>query len=167
MENKTKEDGKKLSFNIIDAFIVLFVLACVIGIAVKLAKFNLLDSNARLEEYSIIFSVSEMAHTSPKYLIEGDLVTLSDRNVVIGTLDRVSEIEPSKAYAKNSDGNIILAPYPEKTRVDVKGSISSKGVLDRGKYMLGGSVHIAKGEIYRVATQHVDFLITVTDIVKK
>ena len=167
MEKKTKDSGKKLPFNIIDVFIVVFVLACLVGIVFKSARFKSLDSDARLDDYSILFSVSEIAHTSPKYLVEGDSVTMADRNIVMGMLEEIREIEPTKAYARNSDGNIIIAPYPDGTRVDVKGSISSKGVLDRGKYMLGGSVHISKGETYHVTTPRVDFVLTVTDIVKK
>ena len=167
METKTKDNIKKLPFNIIDVFIILFVLACLVGIVLRSGRFKAFDGGAHLDDYSILFSVSEIAHTSSKYLLEGDLVTMADRNIVMGTLEEISEIEPTKAYVKNSDGNIILTPYPDDTRVDIKGSIASKGVADRGKYMLGGSVHIAKGESYHVTTERVDLVLTVTDIVKK
>ncbi len=163
---KNRED-RKLPFNIIDIFILLFVLACFVGIVLKIGNFGVFKNSDDLDEYRIYFSVSEIAHTSGKYFAVGDSVTLAGKNTVMGKLEQIISIEPTKAYVKGAEKNIISLPYPVDTRVDVKGSILSMGTMESTGYMLGGAMHIAAGESYYVTTEHLNFLLTVTDIVKK
>lgn len=168
MDNKMKNrEDKKLPFNIIDVFIFLFVLACFVGIVLKVGNFGVFKNNDDLDEYRIYFSVSDIAHTSGKYFAVGDSVRLVGKNTVMGRLERITSIEPTKVYVKDGDENIMSVSYPADTRVDIEGSIVSKGVMENMGYMLGGVMHIAAGESYYVFTERLNFLLTVTDIVKK
>lgn len=168
MDNKMKNrEDKKPQFNIIDVFILLFVLACFVGIVLKVGNFGVFKNNDDLDEYRIYFSVSDIANTSGKYFAVGDSVTVLGKNTVVGKLESITSIEPTKVYVKSAEGNIISVSYPADTRIDVKGTVVSKGIMDGMGYMLGGVMHVASGESYYVSTERLNFLLTVTDIVKK
>lgn len=165
--NRQKQGETKVSFNIIDVFILIFVVACFVGIIIRIGNFSVFDTNDSLEDYRIHFSVSGISSTSEDYFITGDTVTIAENGVVLGKLEMINSIAPAEIYVKNSENEFVTAKYPSDTRVDVNGTIISKGSMKLDGYKLGGTVHVAAGDCFLVHTEHMNFVLTVTDISKK
>ena len=168
MEGNRQQNNKaKVSFNIIDVFILIFVIACFVGIVMRVGNFSLFDENDKLYDYRIGFSVSNISAKSDDYFITGDTITIADSGVVLGKLEMINSIEPSEMYVKNEANGFDVVKYPADTRVDVNGTMISKGNMNSDGYKLGGNLHIASGDSFLVYTEHMNFVLTVTDISKK
>lgn len=165
--NKQKQGETKASFNIIDIFILVFVVACFIGIVIRIGNFTVFETNDSLEDYRIHFSVSDISSVSEDYFITGDTVTIAESGIVLGRLEMINSIAPAQIYVKNSENEFVTAKYPSDTRVDVSGTIISNGSMKLDGYKLGGTVHLAAGDCFLVHTEHMNFVLTVTDIAKK
>lgn len=163
MEN----NKSKIPFNIIDVFILILVVACFVGIVIRIGNFGIFNTEDELEDYRIHFSVSDIASSSEDYFITGDTLTVADTGVVLGTLEMINGITPTEVYVKNSENEFETVKYPSDTRVDVSGTVISKGRMKADGYNLGGTVHIASGDVFLVHTEHMNFILTVTDITKK
>lgn len=165
--NSQGKNENKVSFNIIDIFILILVVACFVGIIIRIGNFGIFDTNDTLEDYRIHFSVSDIAVTSEDYFITGDTVTIANTGVVLGRLEMINSITPTEVYVKNSENEFVAVKYPSNTRVDVSGTVISKGKMAIDGYKLGGAVNVAAGDSFLVHTEHMNFVMTVTDIAKK
>ena len=157
----------KVSFNIIDIFILVFVIACFVGLVIRIGNFGIFDNSDNLDDYRIHFSVSDISSESENYFITGDTVTIVDKDLVLGKLEMINSISPTELRVKNSENEFVMVKYPSDTRVDISGTIISSGTMDYNGYKLGGNTHIAAGDSFLVYTEHMNFVLTVTDIVKK
>ena len=164
---RSKNSGKKASFNIIDVFILVFVIACFLGIIIRVGNFSLFDETDKLDDYRIGFSVSDISAASDDYFKTGDTVTIAESGIVLGRLEMINSIEPSKVYVKNDEDGFETVKYPYNTRIDVCGTLISKGMMNVDGYKLGGNFHVASGDRFLVHTEHMNFVLTVTDISKK
>ncbi len=164
---KNNREKTKISLNIIDYSIFLLTLALIVGISLRTGNFVFLENSPELSTYSMNFSVSDIADTSVDYFNVSDEVTIADSGVFLGKLERLISVTPAKKYIKDSSGRILLVEYPDETRVDVKGTLEVKGSVNNKCFLLGGSTRITPGDSFSVKTEQVDFVLTVTDIVKK
>lgn len=159
-----KRKRKVLGLNIIDFVIILLVVICLVGAAVRANQQNWFSGKSDLETFEIYFSVSDIAYTSEDALVMGDTVVLCENNCVLGTLQSIDSVLPSAMYVKDADGNVISVNYPESTRIDVTGTILSNGIMTENGYYLGGNVYIAPGKPYAVQSEHMNFTLVILDI---
>ncbi len=162
--NKVVE--KKQGINIIDVVIILFLIACIIGIVFRVGQFGVFN-DGDLRNYRVYFEVTDIASTSKDAFKAGDTVTLVDLNMPLGRIENIDEVTPKTEYVKNSDGVIVEYKYPKDTRINVYGTIISEGLLTDGGYLLDGKTHVTPGAKYFVRTEHIDCTITVVKIVQK
>ena len=168
MEFKSSKSGEtKRSFNVIDVFILIFVVVCFVGVVIRIVNLDIFNNDQELEEYRIHFSVSNVASTSEEYFKTGDHVSIAGQNISLGRIEMINTIEPAVMYVKNTEGEMVSVRYPSNTRVDIKGTLISEGTTDKVGYKLGGETYITPGETYSVQSEHMDFVLTVTDIVRK
>ena len=168
MEQKNKaQKTAKLRFNVIDALIILVLLACVVGLVFRYGNFGGGAQESELEDYEIYFSVSNVAYTSEDAFVKGDTVTLADEGVVLGTLSDIKTILPAEFVARDKSGNLITVNYPASTRIDVTGYINSRGVMRENGYFVNGTVYVASGKEYTVRTEHMDVVLKILNIVEK
>ena len=109
---RSKNGGKKVSFNIIDVFILVFVIACFLGIIVRVGNFTLFDDSDKLNDYRIGFEVSNISASSDDYFKTGDTVVIAESGIVLGRLEMINSIEPSKVYVKNSENGFDTVICP-------------------------------------------------------
>lgn len=164
---RNSQKQTKVSFNIIDIFILIFVVACFVGLVIRVGNFNILDNGQDLNEYRIHFSVSDISSESEDYFMMGDTVTVVDRGIVLGKLEMIDSISPAETLVKIGDNEFKKVKYPSETRVDLTGTIISPGTMDYNGFKLGGVTHVAPGETFLVHTEHMNFVMTVTEIAKK
>ena len=164
--NMEPKGGKK-HFNIIDALIIIVLLACIVGLFFRYWNFSSGDREKALENYEIHFSVSNIAHMSEDAFVSGDTVTLADGNVILGQLSGLETVLPAEFIVHDKSGNLIKVNYPESTRIDVTGRIQSKGIMRENGYFVGGTTYVAAGKEYAVRTEHMDVVLKIINIVEK
>ena len=157
----------KVSFNIIDVFILVFVAACLVGLVIRVGNFNIMDNGKNLEDHRIHCAVSNISSDSENYFIRGDSVTDINSGLVLGTIEMIDSISPAEVLVKNAENEYVNVKDPPNTRVDISGTLISSGTTESNGYMLGGSLHIAAGDSFEVYTEHMNFTLTITDIAKK
>ena len=168
MDNKNRnQKASRLPFNIVDLFILILVLAFFVGIILRIGNFTFSGGDSDLSSYRIQFSVTDIAESSVDHFKTADTVTVAGSGAVLGRIEMINTVEPTTAYVKNADGEIVLATYPVGTRVDVTGSVIAKGKVENNCFMLGGTTRITPGDSFSVKTEHMDFVLTVLDIAKK
>jgi len=168
MEQKNNETAKsKLRFNVVDIIILLVVVAAVVGLVLRFGNVGGFSADEDLKTYEIYFAVKDIAYTSEDAFVSGDTVTLVDSGVVLGELEGLESIMPAEFFARDQSGNLIVASYPELTRIDVTGHILSHGIMSENGYLVGGTTYVAAGAAYSVRSEHMDFVLEITNIVEK
>ncbi len=165
--NQTKEKRRsERRFNIIDLFIIILVLLCVVGVYFRSRIAEWVGIEKSLEEYSICFEVSEIRYTSGKYIAAGNEVYIQGSGIYLGTIEGNCTILPAEMYVENSNGDQIAVNYPKDTRVDVSGQISCMGITKSDGFYLGGTYSLSPGTTVNVYTEMLNFSFTITDIIK-
>ena len=169
MDNKKQNTNTemKLRFNVIDVLILLIALACVIGLILRFGNVGGLSGTENLKSYDVYFSVSNIAYTSEDAFVQGDTVRLVESGAVLGEFAGLESILPAEFFARDENGNLIAVNYPESTRIDVTGRIVSLGVMGENGDWLNGTTYIAAGTEYAVQSEHMDFVLKITNIVEK
>lgn len=169
MENKKQENQERVRprFNVIDVLIVLIVLACAVGLVFRFGNIGNMSSEDELKTYDVYFTVSNIAYTAEDAFVQGDTVTLSESGAILGEFAGLESILPAEFFARDSGGNLIAVHYPEATRIDVTGRIVSRGIMSENGYLLNGTTYVASGTEYTVQSEHMDFVLKITNIVEK
>lgn len=157
----------KFRFNVIDVLIILIVLSCIVGLILRFGNVRDFSSSENLKTYDIYFSVSNVAYTSEDAFVRGDTVRLADGGAVLGEFAGLETILPAEFFARDESGNVIVVNYPASTQIDVTGRIVSHGVMSENGYLLNGTTYIASGAEYSVQSEHMDFILKITNIVEK
>ena len=156
--------SKKTKFNIIDFIIILLVVACIGGIYVR---YNLIDKigvNAQLKNYEITFISKELRYTSLAAFEKDTAVIDRKTGNNIGIFKGIETNSPSAAYVEKSDGTIEKLYYPENTKIDVKGKIIVRGIMNDNGFLLDGKQYIATGTTLKISTEKLDIDISVEAI---
>ena len=156
---------KKINMYAAKALVLFFVASVAFTALFVYSGGGIFRSPTELDEYNLYFTVKDISANSARYFVEGDMVT-AEGGIVLGELKGIEKIAPAQVYVTKSGGGVEIIEYPENSRVDVYGSISARGV-SAGRFLLGGAKHIASGDVFSVSTEHLDVVLTITEIVKK
>mgnify|MGYP003525944255 CR=1 FL=1 len=167
MERKNTDAVVKKRMNVIDVLILILLVVCIAGLVVRFGNFGSVSSSENLGSYDIYFSVSNIAYTSEDAFVQGDTVTLADSGTALGEFAGLETILPAEFFARDKSGNLIVVNYPQSTRIDVTGRILSHGVMSENGYLVGGTTYVAPGTEYTVQSEHMDFVLKITNIVEK
>ena len=143
--NETK---KKIRFNLIDAIILLVIIAAVAFVAIKLSGGGLFGSDDSL--YVVKYYCDEVPEFAAEVIYVGDKVVDEQKDTDLGEVTAVS-LFPSRTYAETADGQYKLAPKEHFNAVEVvtivKGTDYDNGVIiDGSKYGVGHSITIRVGK---------------------
>ena len=163
---------KNAHFNVIDAFIIIVLIAAVLGIYLRFNLVESLSHTEATEKYNVSFSVENIRYTTPSYVNVGDKVYFGDTGEVFGTLISESEnqsvfnITPSSEFFIDSAGAVVEVFYPDsESRIDAKGRIECDGTYsEEGGFCVGGSRFIAPGQTVEIKTELVTLVATITSI---
>ncbi len=180
---KSKENNAgKLRFNIIDAFIIVLVVACV---AVAILRFTIVDdvwATASGEKYYITFKADSLSYSqleSIVALIDSDSsdsgnnwVYSVDGSTKIGNLTAIEGQNRETLAFESSDGSVILAPYAESEPDEnvtwtLTGKILCLGTYNENNgFLLNNTQYISANTDIEVRTAFCEFNLTVIDIQK-
>ncbi len=158
MENTEK---KRIRFNIIDLVIILAVIGCFCGIALRYNVMDKIGLNNARDKVEIEFRIIGIRPTSYDAMVKGDTFYWQQNGMRIGTLkEAVSEY--SKTYVIRDDQQIVC--YEREDRYDVVGTITAEGILSEDGFMLNGTQQIAPGKEMKVESKNIAVTLTVTKI---
>ena len=170
-ENGAVASKRSAHFNVIDAVIIILVIAVAFGIYSRFNVVETLWSKNDTEKYAVSFSVKDIRYTTATYVNVGDKVYFADNGELFGTVMSESEnvnalsITPASKHFTDSKGNVVEVFYPGDTRIDVKGRIECTGYYnDEGGFTVDGRKYLAPGQTVNIQTDLVTVTITVTDI---
>ena len=170
-ENKVRS-GKKLGFNVIDALIILLVLACVAGLIIRYTVLNNINAVSGLDTYYISFKITEVsqsqidAYEMTAKDADGDSwVYLRDGTTYVGHLtDENPPVLLSEVWVEDENGNMVKIHHTEL--YDVSGKIKCSGIIssETGAFRLNGKIDLATGSVLEVQTKYGDFSIEITGV---
>ena len=168
MEHKHTDVAKnKLHINVVDVIILIMVIVIAVGLVLRYGNIGGFSSSDDLKTYEIYFVVKDIAYTSEDAFVPGDTITLLEQETILGEFLGIDSIMPAEFLARDINGNLVATSYPELTRIDVTGHILSQGIMSENGYLAGGTTYIAAGIPYSVQSEHMDFIIEITNIIEK
>jgi len=180
MNGEAPKKVRKFKPNIIDALLVIAVIAAVFGIAVRQRWISIdmfvdkeAAATAPIENVRISFVIDDISKSSYEGFDIGDVfLAASLYYQEFGTLEEIT-MTRAEDYDENSKGEIVknYAPLLDEAddesygRIDVKGTVISSGSYDEhGFFELGGIYCIMPGTQIRIVDRDLDVNITVTNI---
>ena len=163
-QNPEKKLGRR--FNIIDVFLIVIVVLCVLGIYFRAEIAEKIGLEKDLEEYKLGFKITEIRYTSAEYLQSGNAVYFDGGSILFGTIDGKCQERPSEVYIDGPDGVPVKVIYPKDTYIDVFGTLKCIGLMKEDGFYLDGTYSLAPGSAVNVRTEMLNFTIIITDISK-
>ena len=169
---KHTEKQTRPHFNVIDAVIVILVLAALVGVYFRYHIIDYLTQAGSKSDYYVSFTVEDVRYTTPYYIEMDDIFYLSSNGDELGSFAGGGEnqSEPVITFATktvtDSKGIIHEIPYPhEQSRVDISGRLLCRGTFseDTG-FCLDGKTYIGSGEYISVYSEKVTFTLRVVSI---
>lgn len=188
MENRIEKKSKKAEakassvsrsrfpkFGVLDAVIILLVIAIVVGIYFRYSFFDTLNSTKNMKECYVHFETQNTTQSHLNVFETGDTVYFKSNGETLGTLTIESEEKPLPILTYPAVHTIVL---DGKTYVDIEypqnaedpliygtGILSTTcAITEDGSYLLNGSTYISVGESYTVCTEDATIVITITQI---
>ncbi|MCL2517198.1 MAG: DUF4330 family protein [Oscillospiraceae bacterium] len=152
----------KARFNIIDFLIIIVVIGCIIGVALRYELYNkMLSSNK--DEVEISFFINGVRIGSTEAMVEGDIFYWKQNGLEIGKL-LSKEVSNREVFVLDNEYNYVKK-YDDR-RYDVRGVIVSKGIIKEDGFKLNGTQFLAPGKTFEVQSKNITVYITITDIKK-
>ena len=171
-EKKVRSKRNRSRFNMLDAFIIILVIAAVVGVYFRYSIIDFLKSDMNTEKYVISFSIDDVRYTTPNYMQVGDEFYFAADGALLGTLLGESEnqealsIMPASKEFVDSKGAIKKVFYPNsESRVTAKGKLLCDGGYDsNGGFFINKNTYLSAGQILSVRTDTVSVSIRILSI---
>lgn len=171
-KKRTKEEKRERPhFNVIDALILILLVAVAAGVYFRFNIIDLLKTSSADEKYAVSYSIENVRYTTPSYINVNDEVYFSADGKLMGTVISASEnqgalnITPASKDFVSADGKIEEVFYPEDTRVSATGRILCVGSYDSSVgFCIDGTKYISPGQTVEIYTDFVTLTVTVTAI---
>ena len=172
---KPQKERKFPKFGVLDAVIILLVIAIAAGIYFRYSFFDTLNSMKNMKECYVTFKTDKITTNVSREMYDGDAIYFKSDGSSFGTLALKSEeitmviqeqpatstvFKDGKTYAdvqypQGMDGSLIYGIGTIKCNC---------AVSENGSYLLNGTTYISPGQTYTVCTEKVTVNITITDI---
>ena len=138
----------KKKFNLIDALVILIIVAVVAFIGIKLSN-GLVAKPENLQRIRYTFHVEEMPDFVKEYIKENDTASVADNNDILGTVTG-KNFGDAEIYSENDEGKIVKSTKEGHSRADIiiegEGLQTPSGIkINKGVYGVGHSMAIKVG----------------------
>ena len=139
---------KKFKFNLVDAIIVLIVVAAVAVVGVKVAKSGAIQGNSA--QYEVTYFCEEAPTFAAEIIKVGDKVSDEQKDTDLGVVTNVV-LGPSRSYATTDDGDILCKGKEGYNSVEITTTLNGEHyehgvVVGSSKYGVGHSITIRAGK---------------------
>ena len=182
IEKKTEK--KKTRFNIVDVIIIVVVIACIGGVALRVVLTNTFKNN-NMKDYIVTFKAEGLSYS--QYLgIEqaldeaekgGNFVSFADKDERLGKLYGITESEllyieshnGEKIYFEVGENDVNSIDDDDSWKEDsiwyIKGTIMCSGEdSDENGFLLNGDTFLAANQNIEVTTKYAQFNLKITGI---
>lgn len=158
--NKTN----KLRFSVIDAVILIVILAIIASMALRFTTdLRLFDYDT--EKYNVTVKACGIRYTSIDMISSEEKVFLADGEL-LGSLMHAPTVTPMLSYTVTSSGEMVAVYYPDNTLVDIMLEIECDLIDENGSVMTKNGVHIAPGVVVEARTPAVDLTFEIVSVEK-
>ena len=169
---KRAEKQGKPHFNVVDAVIVILVIAALVGVYFRYNIMDYLTQASSKSEYYLTFTVEDVRYTTPYYIEMDDVFYLSANGDELGVFAGGAEnqSEPIITFASktvtDSKGEIHEISYPhEQSRVNINGRLLCYGTFsEETGFCLDGKSYFGAGESVSVYSEKVTFTLRILSI---
>lgn len=148
------EQTKKFKFNILDAVIIITVIAVVAGLVLRAGLSG--QFNAGKEEVKITFIATNIhSEIAESTLLEGDVFFSEMYDCEFGTIcDRENfEITPAEQHNQSASGELVVSTVEHRS--DVRGYLKAEGYFDEERgFLLNGKNRLFPGGNYEIYSQN-------------
>lgn len=150
-------ETKRVRFSVADFVIILMIIACVIGIAMRYDIAEKLFSKTKSEDVRVTFTVTSATDNTYNAFTTGAVFMYGD--ATFGKLE-VADSTPAVQYYENSSG--VLTEKKDDGLHDITGTFVCQLVRSDSGYLLDGRTYIAAGSTFvlRCGTVQTTVLIT-------
>lgn len=160
--SKTKDT--KIRFGILDAVIIIVILAVVASLVLRYTADNSLFTYDT-DKYSVTFkacgvrytTVDSVASATDFYLDSGD---------ALGKLTHAPTVTPMVEYITVQSGDIVACYYPDNTLVDIVAEIECDLIDKDGSVMTKSGVHIVPGVELTIHTEFAELTVEIVNVQK-
>ncbi len=178
MNEESIKKVRKFKPNIIDALLVLAIIAAIAGIAIRSGiaekvTETVKEYNTPMEKVKISFTVSDINRASFETFTPGDVFRAASMYYEqFGVLETV-EMAPAEKYVENVHGQIVKSYSPltdpdvpdSYARIDVSGTFTSAdGKFENGIFKLNGIYDVIPGLEIRIVDKDIDVNIKITNV---
>ena len=170
MENKEVKREKR-SLSALDVFIVILVLLCLAGLALRVAlgrDGSLPEDSPKTGEFALTFEIPSLKAQSGSDISAGDVLYTED-GAVFGTLTSQLSVTPARIYSEDADGKYVLSYSSgegDGALVDVTGVMTVTGYQTGYGFLAGGKTLASPGCEIALHTDRLTFTVRVTDVAR-
>jgi len=151
----------KIRFNIIDFMIIIAVIGCVVGVALRYNVMDRIGLSSTTNVVEIDFEIFSIRPTSFDAMVKGDTFYWKQNNMEIGVL-KEAQSHYSEVFMVNDDLELVKTFRDD--RYDVQGTFTASGSMTDSGFMLGGTQFIAPGKQLTVYSKNIEVTLTVTAV---
>ncbi len=156
---------KKLRFSVIDAVILIVIIAVVASMVLRFTTGLRLFSHDT-EKYTVTVKACGVRYTSIDMISSTEKVFL-EGGELFGSIMHAPTVTPMLSYTVTSTGEMVAVYYPDNTLVDIILEIDCDLLEENGSAMTKNGVHIAPGVIIEAHTPTVDLDFEVVSVEKQ
>jgi len=153
----------KIRFNIIDFIIVIAIIGCIVGVALRYNVVDRIGISSLNDTVEIEFVIFNIRPTSYDAMVKGDTFYWKQNNMEIGVLKEATG-SYSETFIQTED--LKMVKHLRDDRYDVRGTFVAKGAMTESGFMLNGTQFLAPGKSLNVISKNIDVTLTITKITK-
>ena len=145
-------EKKKFKFNVIDAIVVVVIVAALCFAGYKLAIEPNSEVNLQQNTYTVSFFCEEVPTFAAEAIQEGDPVSDEYKDVPLGNVVSV-KVSPSTSYVGDAQGNIHKTTKEGYQTVEIEATVTVSGeeykhgiAIGESKYGVGHSITLRVGK---------------------
>ncbi len=172
MNANTSEKKTKKKLNAMDYFLIVAVVLCLVGAALRMvlgSESGSFTSPVVMEDYIVSYEIRNIRNSSTEYLAENEVFYIDATDQYFGKTTGNPSVTPAQFFLADAEGNYVEAYAPENgdaTRVDVTGTMTVSGYMSDHGFLLDGTTSLAVNKSIALRSSYIYVTVTVTDIVK-
>ncbi len=161
----SKRKDNKIRFGVLDAVIIIVVLAITASVVLRYTVDNSLFAYDT-EKYTVTLKTCGVRYTSVD-AVASDTTFYLDDGYLLGNAIHAPTVTPMLTYVTSQSGELIACYYPDNTFVDIVAEIECMLVDKDGMLLTESGVHIAPGVELTVHTNTVDLTVEIIKVQKQ
>lgn len=162
--------SKKRKISALDAFVVILLLLCAAGVAIRAYIGNdgvFSEIGKESKDYTVSFEISGITSAVSSYITQGESIYFENGDL-LGIVGGGLAVTPAMTFAEDENGKYIQsyasADNGDASLVDVRGTITVSGYKTDYGFLANGKTYLAPNFETVLHTRNVTVTVKITDI---